>query len=174
MDEIELRPLMPEEADAARAVVVARLGGTRYEARALEQLEVALTFEDPEYMALLAAEPVSRQLVGLVMFGAVAGAQRVTKLHALLADDEETCAALADAVRTVAAESGERLVVAEVPEDVVFRDPVAALRRSGFHEEGRVDDFVADGIGLRFLVWRARATSPPSAPSGRATGTPPR
>jgi hypothetical protein len=155
MDEIELRPLMPEDADAARAIVAARLGGTRYEARVLEQLDVVLTFEDPEYMALLAAEPKSGQPVGLVMFGAVAGAQRVTKLHAVLGDDEGTCAALADAVRTVASESGERMVVAELPDDRVFNDAIAALRESGFHEEGRVDDFVADGVGLRFLVWRA-------------------
>ena len=155
MDEIELRPLMPEDADAARAIVAARLGGTHYEARVLEQLDVVLTFEDPEYMALLAAEPKSGQPVGLVMFGAVAGAQRVTKLHAVLGDDEGTCAALADAVRTVASESGERMVVAELPDDRVFNDAIAALRESGFHEEGRVDDFVADGVGLRFLVWRA-------------------
>jgi uncharacterized protein YhfF len=146
---------MPEDAGAARAMIAARLGGTRYEARALEQLDVALTFEDPEYMALLAAEPASGQLVGLVMFGAVAGAQRVTKLHVLLGDDEGTCSTLASAVRTVASESGERMVVAELPDDPVFAVAIAALRASAFHEEGRVDDFVADGVGLRFLVWRA-------------------
>ena len=155
MNELELRPLMPEDAGAARAVIVARLGGTRYEARTLEQLDVALTFEDPEYMALLATEPESEQLVGLALFGAVAGAQRVTKLHALLGDDEGTCAALAAAVRALAADADERMVIAEVPEDVVFQDAIAALRESGFAEEGRVDDFVADGLGLRLLVWRA-------------------
>jgi hypothetical protein len=155
MDEIELRPLMPEDAEAARAVIVARLGGTRYEARALEQLDVALTFEDPEYMTLLAAEPASGQLVGLVMFGAVAGAQRATKLHALLGVDAGTRVALVAATQTVASESGERLVVAELPDDPVFEDAIAALRASGYHEEGRVEDFVADGVGLRFLVWRA-------------------
>ena len=155
MDEIELRPLMPEDADAARAVVVARLGGTRYEARALEQLDVALTFEDPEYMALLAAEPRSGQLVGLALFGAVAGAKQVTKLHALLGDEAGTCAALADAVRAVASDSGERMVVAELADDPTFGKAIAALRDGGFAEEGRVDDFVADGVELRFLVWRS-------------------
>ena len=154
MVEIELRPLMPEDADAARALVIARLGGTRYEARVREQLDVALSFEDPEYMALLAAAPDSDHLVGLSMFGAVAGAQHVTRLHALLGDDAGTCAALAMALRTVASDSGERMVVAEMPDDVVFRDPIEALRDSGFDEEGRVNDFVTDGVGLRFLVWR--------------------
>lgn len=154
MDEIELRPLMPGDAEAARAVIVARVGGTRYEARALEQLDLALSFEDSEYMALVAAVPRSEQLAGLVMFGAVAGAQRVTKLHALFGN-EGICAALATAVRTVASESGERMVVAEVPDDSVFRHAMAALRESGFDEEGRVDDFVADGLGLLILVWRA-------------------
>ncbi len=155
MDEIELRALMPEDADAARALVVARFAGTRYESRVLEQLDVALTFEDPEYIALLAAEPGSDHLVGLVLFGAVAGAQRVTKLHALLGDDDGTCAALADAVRNVAADSGERMVIAEVPDDAPFRAAMAALRESGYAEEGRVDDFVCEGVGFRFLVWRA-------------------
>ena len=155
MDEIELRPLMPEDADAARALVVARLAGTRFEVRTLEQLDVALSFEDPEYMALLAAEPGTGHLLGLAMFGAVAGAQRVTKLHVLLGDDAGTCASLATAVRAVVADSGERMLVMEVPDGAPFRDAVVALRDSGFAEEGRVDDFVADGVGLRFLVWRA-------------------
>jgi hypothetical protein len=154
MDEVELHPLMPEDADAARAVVVARLGGTRYEARVLEQLDVALAFEDPEYLALLAADPASGRTVGLVLFGTVAGAQHATKLHALIGDDEGTCAVLADAVRTVAGESGERLVVAEVPDDTPFLDAIEALRTSGYHDEGRVEDFICDGVGLRFLVWR--------------------
>ena len=154
MDEIELRALMPEDADAARAVVVAALAGTRYETRVLEQLDVALTFEDPEYIALLAGEPDSDHLVGLVLFGAVAGAERVTKLHALVGDDEGTCVALADAVRSVASDSGERMVVAEVADDLPFRTVIAALRESGYTEEGRVDDFVSGGVGLRFLVWR--------------------
>ena len=154
MDEIELRPLMPEDAGAARALVVARLASTRYEARTLEQLDVALSFEDPEYMALLASEPESGQLVGLAMFGAVAGAKQVTKVHALLGD-EGTCAALAAAVRLVASDSGERMVIAEAPDDRPFRDATLALRATGFKEEGAVDDFVAVGIGLRLLVWRA-------------------
>src|SRR6476661_647992 len=135
MDEVELGPLMPEDADAARAVVVAQLGGTRYEARVLEQLEAALSFEDPEYMALLAAAPGSGQLVGITMFGAVAGAQRVSKLHALLGDDAGTCTALASAVRTLASDSGERMVVAEMPDDPVYREAIATLREGGFHEE---------------------------------------
>lgn len=154
MDEIELRPLMPDDADAVRALIVARLAGTRYEARTLEQLDVALSFEDPEYMGLLATEPDSGHIEGLTMFGAVAGAKQVTKVHALLGD-EGTCAALAAAVRLVASDSGERMVVAEVPDHRPFRDAVLALRASGFNEEGTVADFVADGIGLRLLVWRA-------------------
>jgi hypothetical protein len=105
-------------------------------------------------MALLAAEPQSGQLVGLVMFGTVAGAQQVTRIHTLVGDDDGTCAALAAAARTVAAESGERMVVAEVPDDPAFHQAVITLRDGGFHEEARVDDFVADGLGLRFLVWR--------------------
>lgn len=154
MSELELRPLMPQDAGAARALVSARLTRTRYEARVLEQLDVALSFEDPEYMALLAVEPESARVVGLVMFGTVAGAHRVTRLHVLLGD-AEVCTALARAVRMVASDSGERMVVAEVADDAPFRDAAASLLDSGFVEEGRADDFVSDGVGMRFLAWRS-------------------
>jgi len=46
------------------------------------------------------------------------------------------------------------MVVAELADDPAFRGALGALGENGFHEEGRVTDFVSDGVGLRILVWR--------------------
>jgi hypothetical protein len=69
---------------------------------------------------------------------------------------------LLDAVRETCVRSGERLVVCELPHDTPFDLTGIALVARGFREEGRIDDFVRDGIALRLLVWR---------PSGEAAST---
>ena len=51
MAELELRALMPADAGAVRALVMRQLGTTRYESRVLEELDDALAFDDPEYIA---------------------------------------------------------------------------------------------------------------------------
>jgi hypothetical protein len=142
---------MPEHATGARLLVASRLARTRYLARSLEQLETALRFEDPEYLAVLAER--DGELAALAMFGAVAGASRCTRLHLLVGDDD-ALDALADGVVSVCADAGERLVVCELPDDAIFAAAFSALRAAGFAQEGRVDDYVADGVGLRLLVWR--------------------
>jgi hypothetical protein len=150
---LELRPLMPEDADAARALVEACLHGTRYLDRTLEQLESALRFEDPEYLVWLAGVP-GDALAGLLVFGTVAGARGVVKVHGALAHDPRTFAPMIDAVRDACVRSGERLIVSELPDDAPFTALASALERSGFTEEGRVSDYVRNGVSLRFLVWR--------------------
>ena len=157
MDEIALRALMPQDAGAARALVVNQFGRTRYESRVLEQLDAALAFEDPEYMAMLALAPASDEVVGLMLFGTVAGARGVVKVHVVLGDDVATRERLIAAVQNVAQDSGERMIVAEMAEDAPSLDAVEALRACGFIEEGRIADFVCDGVALRLLVWRPAA-----------------
>lgn len=143
---------MPEDAGAARAFVSAQLAGTRYRARTLEQLDCALQFDDPEYVALLAEGDDDRVLAGLALFGTVAGARSVVKLHAILAPRHETAVALLDGVRAASEQSGERMIVCELPDDVPFAAAAEALQASGYVEEGRVPDFVTDGVAMRLLV----------------------
>ena len=148
-----LRALMPEDADAARAFVARLFGPSRYRARALEVLASALEFEDPEYMALLAfTEDEERRLVGLVLFGTVAGARSVVKVHGVLAHEREPAVALLEAVRRTSEHSGERMIVCEVPDDAPFAVAAEALAADGYVEEGRVPDFVRDGVALRLFV----------------------
>ena len=127
--ELALRALMPEDAGAAHALVGARLGGTRYAARAAEMLDAALGFEVPEYMALLASPDDDPRPNGLVLFGAVAGARAVVKVHAVLAAEPGPAAALLDAVRGACERSGERLLVCELADDVPFAVAAESLPR---------------------------------------------
>jgi hypothetical protein len=150
--ELVLRALMPEDAEAVRAFVSEQFGPSRYRDRALEVLASALEFEDPEYMALLAFTEGEERLVGLVLFGTVAGARSVVKVHGVLAREREPAVALLEAVRRTSEHSGERMIVCEVPDDAPFAVAAQALAADGYVEEGRVPDFVRDGVALRLFV----------------------
>ena len=150
--DLELRALMPDDAGAARALVSGQFAATPYAARALELLESALRFDDPEYMALLAFAGDGKQLVGLVLFGTVAGARSVVKVHGVVARERDTAIALLNAVLTASEHAGERMIVSELPDDTPVTIASEALEASGFAEEGRVPDFVRDGVALRLFV----------------------
>jgi hypothetical protein len=151
---IVVRPLMPEDARAARDTIVRQLRGTPYLGRTLEVLDDALRFEDPEFLCVLAAPGESDPPLGLVLFGTVLGARLVTKVHAVVAPDPRVQLVLLDAVRETCVRSGERLIVCELPHDAPFDVAGVALLASGYREEGRIDDFVRDGVALRLFVWR--------------------
>jgi hypothetical protein len=159
---IVVRPLMPEDAGSAHEVLERAFRGTAYLARLREVLDDALRFEDPEYLCLLAESEREDVPEGLVLFGTILGARLATRVHAVVAPDPRVQLALLDAVRETCVRSGERLVVCELPHDTPFDLTGIALVARGFREEGRIDDFVRDGIALRLLVWR---------PSGEAAST---
>lgn len=143
---------MPDDAAAARALLESSFRGTRHVARLHEQLDAALQFDDPEYLAVLAVR--DPEVVALALFGAVSGAAQCTKLHVLAGSDEPALEALAEGIVGVCAEAGERLIVAELPDDMPYVPGAQALLAAGFREEGHVDDYVSDGVGLRLLAWR--------------------
>jgi hypothetical protein len=151
---LNVRALQPADAGAARALVSRQFSGTAYEARILEQLEIAARGDDPECCALVAIGPDEGALRGLALFGVVAGAHAIVKLHALAAPDRDVLRALAGAVRDANMRSGTRMIVCELAEDARFRATELAIRELGFVEEGRVADFVCDGVDLLVLVWR--------------------
>ena len=148
MTEPSVRALRGSDVPAARALVSAQFGGTPYETRLLEQLELATSGDDPECRALVAGD----ELRGLALFGLVAGAVGVVKLHALAGDDPSALRALATAVRNTDA----RLIVCEIAEDEAFHVTRQILRELGFEEAGRVADFFRDGVDLVVLTWRSQ------------------
>jgi hypothetical protein len=149
-----VRPLMPQDARSAHEVLERAFRGTAYLARLREVLADALRFEDPEYLCLLAEPEGEETVVGLVLFGTILGARRATRVHAAVATDPRVQLALLDAVRETCVRSGERLVVCELPQDTPFDLTGIALVARGYREEGRIEDFVRDGVALRLFVWR--------------------
>jgi hypothetical protein len=118
------------ENDRARAgaLITEWLAGTRYESRALELLS-------NEECVVVGSE------LGTVVYEPIAGAADVIKLHMIVGD-------MFDRLPLA------RLVVAEMPDDAPFAEMTMALVAKGFREEGRIEDFVADGIALRILTKR--------------------
>jgi hypothetical protein len=145
---------MPEDAGTARAVLGDSFRGTPYLRRMEEVLESALRFEDPEYLCLLAEAENALAPSGLVLFGTVVGARLVVKVHAVATLDARVMLALLAAVRETCERSGERMIVCEIPRDTPFDVAAVALVASGYREEGRIEDFVRDGVALRLMVWR--------------------
>jgi hypothetical protein len=152
--ELVVRPLLPEDAVASRGVLAAAFRGTPYHRRADEVLESALRFDDPEYLCLLAEPAREGSPVGLVLFGTIVGAKLAAKVHFVAGADPRVMIALLGAVRETCERSGERLVVCEIPRDTPFDVAAVALVASGYREEGRIDDFVREGVALRVMVWR--------------------
>lgn len=127
----DVRAMAPADGPAAQALATSYLGGTVYLARALEQLD------DPECRGLVASN-------GFLLYGEVAGADDVIKVHWLIGDAGACVEELPPA----------RLTVAEVSEDPIFAPAISALTAGGFVIEGGVDGYFSDRVGLALLVKR--------------------
>lgn len=144
-----MRALLPEDMAAARALLLRQFGGTRYEARMLELLEEVA--RGGEHAAAIASsgDRASALLISVSVAGAV-GVERV----ACLVGDESAMTSALEWMLSRAAVAGCRLVMVELPDDAPFEVLARALNQCGFRQEARIDDFIADGVGLRFLTCR--------------------
>lgn len=147
------RALSARDVAAARALVHTVLGATPYVDRVLELLDDAARADDPEARALVIERDGT--LLGLVIFGLVAGTRGAAKLHALVLDRsvgvDDVGGRLTEAAAAGAASTGARLLIAELPDESAFGAVQAVLLRCGFHEEARVQHFFRDGVALAFL-----------------------
>ena len=150
-----MRALDALDAASARAVVRRQFGETQYCARILEQLEIALTRRNPEYAGLVVADSVSPNVLGVLLFGLLAGTSGVVKIHALVGAEVELMMVLLDSLLGASAERADRVFVCEIADDVPYVTVSDALTRRAFTREGRVEDYVRDGIALDILVWRS-------------------
>jgi ribosomal protein S18 acetylase RimI-like enzyme len=151
---VTLQPLGAGQGGAARALARTELAGTPYGEGPLETLERVLgTGGDDEARSLVAVR--GGELVGLVVYGLVAGAQGAGRLHLVLVTASARLAgvglSLCDAAAEALRRDGARLVVAEVPDDAATAAGRELLRRAGFREEGRIPDFHRDGVALLLL-----------------------
>lgn len=137
----------------------AELAGTLYEGPPIAALERALDATTAETRGVVAVAP-SGDVVGVAIFGTVAGAVGAGRLYYVAVGASARLRGVASRLYAMALESlarqGCRLVVAEMPDDRALRPGALALARAGFVEEARVPDFFRDGVALVF--WRADLT----------------
>lgn len=94
------------------------------------------------------------ELRAFVSFNFVAGADRTGAISCVArADEGSGIAALSAAVKELSA-GGARLIVAELPDVPGMRSYAELLTLTGFAEEAYVNDYYADGIGMRIFVAR--------------------
>jgi L-amino acid N-acyltransferase YncA len=116
----------------------------------MELLQHAERRHDDEHRAVVIARDGT--VVGLALFGMVAGAVGVSKVYtAVVAPSVSVTDVGERIIAAVIADSrrrGDRLVVAELPDDPVMGQTRALLSASGFAEEGRIPDYFRNGIAL--------------------------
>ncbi|MGK2933726.1 MAG: hypothetical protein ACSLFE_00575 [Gemmatimonadaceae bacterium] len=104
------------------------------------------------------------ELRAFVSFNFVAGADRTGAISCVArADEASGIAALSAAVKELSA-GGARLIVAELPDLPEMHNYSELLTLGGFAAEAYVNDYYADGIGMRVLVARL-ATNGESSPA---------
>jgi hypothetical protein len=155
MSELVFRALVSGDGDEARTLVSAAFAGTVYDARMQEQLGIALLGKDLECRGLVALEPEGLRVSALVLYGDIVGARGVVKLHALVGSNRASLRTLVAAVHD--ASGSARMIVSEIPDDAPFHVTASVLRELGHEEEGRIADFVRDGVSMFLLVKRLTA-----------------
>jgi GNAT superfamily N-acetyltransferase len=150
---LDPRPLVPEDAQGTRILLMGALGVTPYIDRALEVLELAERGHDREHRALVIARDGT--VAGLALFGVIAGTSSGARLHtAALApgvEADDVGGRLMRAVATAMRDAGAKFLLAEMPDDPAIGTVLAVLKHQGFREEARVPDFFRDGVALSFL-----------------------
>lgn len=146
----QARDLTAADAEPARVLLRASLGGSPYLERALELLAEACRDTGDTTACVFEQDGV---VEALALFGAVAGSHGVFKLHALVMRERASAAGsalLSYLARRARAQQGLSLI-AELPADPVYGRTLTLLRGSGFRQEGRIPDYFREGVALLFL-----------------------
>jgi ribosomal protein S18 acetylase RimI-like enzyme len=147
------RPLADPDSAAVRALVISVLADVSYAEPMLAALERAIQRAGDEYRAIVACEASAP--VGLIVFGEVAGARGAGRIHLVAVDPNARQRGIAlhliDTACATLRERGCRLVTIELPADARIANIRRLAGRAGFREEGRIDDFVGDGVALVLL-----------------------
>ena len=156
MGDVRVRALQAADRAAAHALIARQFGGTRYAARMLEQVTLARDAgANEECTGLVATMSGTDALAGLVLFGAVAGALQVVKVHAVCGENAPVLRALLSAACAACARA--RMMVCELPDDACFRLAHEVLAAGGFVSEGTVPAYFAEDVCALILVFRQHA-----------------
>ena len=166
---VVIRPAEGRDHAMVRALTEREFARVPQGESARDAIESALAGLGDEHRAVVADE--EGEVVGVAVYGAVAGAVGTAKVHAILvtaaARMRGVAAALCDHAAAELSAEGARLMIAELPDTPALRPGAALLERCGWHEEARVPDFYADGVALRLFRRQlpgpqADAARPPS------------
>jgi ribosomal protein S18 acetylase RimI-like enzyme len=146
-------PLSGSDSSLARALADAALGATPFAGSLFTALERALARATDEYQSIVARD--GNALAGFVVFGEIAGTLRTGRIHLIaVAESARRRGVAIDLINAACdrlRERGSPLVVIELPMDPALATIHQLAQRAGFREEGRMADYVRDGIALVLL-----------------------
>jgi ribosomal protein S18 acetylase RimI-like enzyme len=130
----------------------------------LAPLDGAIRSETDEYRALIARD--TGAVIGLIVFGEIAGAIGAGRIYCVAVDDgarrRGIASALIEAACTELRSRGARFVAIEMAQDPRLDAARAVAARAGFLAEGRVSDYVRDGVDLVLFRRDFRETNNPA------------
>jgi len=119
----------------------------------LQRLDTALA-GDEEHQGLVVVDDASGDVRGLLVYGEVAGAADVFKVHLLAGLAVTEFVELLDAMTRVRDVARWRMLVCEMGEDADGGTAGEALRLCAFSKEACIPDLFAPGVALNVLVRR--------------------
>ena len=150
---VTFHPLSASESASARALARAALDDVPYAPSLLAPLDSALRSEGGEYRALIARDNTA--VIGLIVFGEIAGAVGAGRIYFVAVHGgvrrRGIGSALIEAACTQLRSAGARFVAIEMPEEPRLDAARAVALRMGFLPEGRVSDYVREGVSLVLL-----------------------
>jgi hypothetical protein len=147
-----VRALTASDGAAARALVHAAYDGTRYLARTLELLDLALSGRDLESVGVVST--TDGVVDAVLLHGSLAGAMAVQRLHVLLGRVAVTGPFLID---VLCRETGWRMIVCELAEESCHATTASVLAARGFTREASVAAYFDDDTDLVLYVLRRGA-----------------
>lgn len=119
----------------------------------LAALNEALTSTSDEYRVIGVHDRTT--LIGFVVLGDTAGALGAGRIYVVAVDATTRRRGIASALIEAACADlesrGARFAAIELPEEPELAAGLALARGAGFREEGRVSDYMRDGVGLVLL-----------------------
>lgn len=150
---VTVRPVTASMAASVRAFAAAELHDARYAEPLLAAVDGTLAGNSDEYRAMVAGRDDG--IVGLIVFGETAGALGAGRIVLIVVDasarERGVARQLVDAACSELAARGARFAMIELPGEPVFTPVRRVAVRMGFREEGRIDDYHADGVPLILL-----------------------
>ena len=150
MGSLVIREPAADELPALGALVEAVVGLSPYASVPRYFLSLALARNGNESTALVAEH--DRTVVGVVLFGEIAGAVGAGRLHLIAVAPASRRSGIGERLCTAAVAAltsrGARFVIAEVPDEPLLHGGQALLAGCGFGEEARVADYYRDGVAM--------------------------